>query len=148
MNRMPTVRAGTLHVNGLIVSAVVVKSGGTLGGHGTIGNVTVRAGGVLSPSGQPVGTLYSDRQIELSHRLADTSLYETLDPKFNVQFSKLAAGLGLLVTSRPLADGRIGLIAALLNSCYFLHFAGVWALLMNDLALIDFDQDPVSVRRS
>jgi hypothetical protein len=65
-----------------------------------------------------------------------------------VQFSKLAAGLGMLVTARPLADGRIGLIAALLNASYFLHFAGVWAALMNDLALIDFDRDPVSVKRS
>jgi hypothetical protein len=91
-------------------------------------------------------TLYE--QVPLSYRLAEAGLYETLDPKFNMQFSKLAAGLGMLLTPRPLADGRIGLIAALLNSCYFLDFAGVWALLMNDLSLIDFDQDPVSVRRS
>jgi hypothetical protein len=91
-------------------------------------------------------TLYE--QVPLSHRLAETGLYETLDPKFNMQFSKLAAGLGMLVTSRPLADGRIGLIAALLNSSYFLHFAGVWAPLMNDLAFIDFDSDPFCVKRS
>jgi hypothetical protein len=89
-------------------------------------------------------TLYE--QVPLSHSIVESGLYEVLDPKFNVHFSKLAAGLGMLVTSRPLADGRIGLIAALLNVSYFLHFAGVWAVLMNDLALLDLDSNPMRVR--
>ena len=50
-----TVSAGTLLVNGSIVSPTVVN-GGTLGGTGQLGSVTVNAGGTLSP-GNSIGTL-------------------------------------------------------------------------------------------
>jgi hypothetical protein len=49
-----TVNAGTLLVDGAIAgSAVEVKSGATLGGHGTTGAVTVDAGGTFSPGNSP-----------------------------------------------------------------------------------------------
>ena len=52
-----TVNAGTLAVNGSIVSPVTVSSGGTLSGTGTISNVvTVNSGGTLSP-GNSAGIL-------------------------------------------------------------------------------------------
>ncbi|MGH6644859.1 MAG: autotransporter domain-containing protein, partial [Bradyrhizobium sp.] len=51
------VNGGTLAVNGDItsMSSVIVNSGGTLGGTGTVGNVAVN-GGTLAP-GNPTGTL-------------------------------------------------------------------------------------------
>ena len=51
-----TLNAGTLLVNGSIVSATTVNNTATLGGTGSTGAVTVAAGGVLSP-GASAGTL-------------------------------------------------------------------------------------------
>jgi len=51
-----SVDAGTLMVNGSIISQVTVNAGGTLGGNGTVGSTAVNNGGMLSP-GSPVGTL-------------------------------------------------------------------------------------------
>ncbi|MEY2878295.1 MAG: hypothetical protein RLZZ15_675, partial [Verrucomicrobiota bacterium] len=49
-----TVSAGTLSVNGSIVSAVTVNSGGTLGGTGTITSaVTIASGGTVAPGNSP-----------------------------------------------------------------------------------------------
>ena len=49
-----TVNAGTLMVDGAIAgSTVEVKSGATLGGHGTTGAVTVDAGGTFAPGDSP-----------------------------------------------------------------------------------------------
>ena len=49
-----TVGAGTLLVDGTAAnSAFEVKNGATLGGHGTLGAVTVDAGGFLSPGDSP-----------------------------------------------------------------------------------------------
>ena len=45
---------GTLLINGSISgSATTVKSGGTLGGSGTLGTLTVEAGGIVSPGNSP-----------------------------------------------------------------------------------------------
>lgn len=51
-----TVTGGTLLVSGEIVSAALVQSGATLGGSGTVYDVTVAAGGTLAP-GEGVGAL-------------------------------------------------------------------------------------------
>jgi len=52
-----TVNAGTLTVNGALYnSAATVNSGGTLGGTGFVANLTINAGGALSP-GNSAGTL-------------------------------------------------------------------------------------------
>lgn len=51
-----TVDAGILEVDGSIVSTTTVNSGGTLGGVGTTGDVSVAAGGALAP-GASAGTL-------------------------------------------------------------------------------------------
>ncbi|ALM82955.1 hypothetical protein ASB57_08290 [Bordetella sp. N] len=51
------VRAGTLSINGSLANTTVeVDSGGTLGGNGTVGAITVRGGGTVAP-GNSVGTL-------------------------------------------------------------------------------------------
>ncbi|KAB1071169.1 FG-GAP-like repeat-containing protein [Methylobacterium planeticum] len=47
------VKAGTLIVDGSIVSPVTVGSGATLGGHGSTGTVTIQSGGTLSPGNSP-----------------------------------------------------------------------------------------------
>ena len=53
-----TVAAGTLSVNGIIVSPVTVQKGATLGGTGLIGNdVTVLPGGIYAP-GNSIGTQF------------------------------------------------------------------------------------------
>ena len=53
-----TVDGGMLSVNGSIVSSplVTVNAGGTLGGTGTVGEVSIKAGGTLAP-GNSIGTL-------------------------------------------------------------------------------------------
>ncbi|MFJ0928953.1 autotransporter SphB2, partial [Bordetella bronchiseptica] len=52
-----TVRAGRLAVDAEMAgSAMTVAAGGTLGGTGTVGDTTVRAGGALAP-GNSIGTL-------------------------------------------------------------------------------------------
>jgi len=50
------VDAGTLGVNGSLVSAVTVNNGGTLMGNGMIGGLTVASGGGVAP-GNSIGTL-------------------------------------------------------------------------------------------
>jgi len=50
------VRGGTLAVNGSLLSAIQVQSGGTLGGAGSVGNVQINSGGTLAP-GNSIGTL-------------------------------------------------------------------------------------------
>jgi len=53
---MTSVNAGTLAVNGSMVSITTVNNGGTLGGSGTVGAVSVTSGGMLAP-GNSIGTL-------------------------------------------------------------------------------------------
>ena len=69
------VKAGILIVNGSIAdSPTIVKSGGSIGGHGTTGNVTVLAGGVLSPGGPAAGTLHTDSVILHAHAQVEVQL--------------------------------------------------------------------------
>jgi outer membrane autotransporter protein len=49
------VSAGTLAVNGSIVSAVTVEDGATLGGIGSVGGVSILSGGIYAP-GNSIGT--------------------------------------------------------------------------------------------
>ncbi|WP_176936753.1 autotransporter outer membrane beta-barrel domain-containing protein [Bradyrhizobium brasilense] len=53
-----TVDGGTLSVNGSIASSSLtsVNAGGTLGGNGTVGNLTIASGGTVAP-GNSIGTL-------------------------------------------------------------------------------------------
>jgi fibronectin-binding autotransporter adhesin len=52
-----TVSAGTLLIDGTqTASAIAVKSGGTLGGIGTVGNVSLNAGGQIQPGTSPSST--------------------------------------------------------------------------------------------
>ena len=50
------VNGGTLVVNGSLLSTVLVNSGGTLQGTGTIGGLTANSGGIVAP-GNSIGTL-------------------------------------------------------------------------------------------
>ncbi|MGY2918364.1 autotransporter outer membrane beta-barrel domain-containing protein [Bradyrhizobium elkanii] len=53
-----TVDGGTLSVNGSIASSLLttVNAGGTLGGNGTVGNLSIASGGTVAP-GNSIGTL-------------------------------------------------------------------------------------------
>ncbi|GGC14127.1 hypothetical protein GCM10007205_23700 [Oxalicibacterium flavum] len=59
------VSAGTLSVNGSIVSATRILNGGMLGGTGTTGNVHVESGGTLAP-GNSIGTLTIDGNLSFA----------------------------------------------------------------------------------
>ncbi|WP_187277201.1 DUF4214 domain-containing protein [Methylobacterium sp. WL103] len=48
-----TLNAGTMLIDGSVVSTVTVQSGATLGGHGSTGTVIVSPGGTLSPGNSP-----------------------------------------------------------------------------------------------
>jgi fibronectin-binding autotransporter adhesin len=65
-----TITSGTLLVNGnnsAANGAVTVRSGGVLGGSGTVGGaVTVQAGGALAPGNNGVGTLTVDDNLVLT----------------------------------------------------------------------------------
>jgi outer membrane autotransporter protein len=50
-----TVSAGTLAINGSIVSALTLQNGATLGGTGTTDDITVQSGGIHAP-GNSIGT--------------------------------------------------------------------------------------------
>jgi fibronectin-binding autotransporter adhesin len=50
------VNAGTLDVNGSLVSTVMVNNGGTLKGNGTVGGIIANGGGTVAP-GNSIGTL-------------------------------------------------------------------------------------------
>ncbi|MCT8992297.1 autotransporter domain-containing protein [Chelativorans sp. SCAU2101] len=54
-----TVSAGTLRVDGMLGGRVSVEDGATLGGTGTVGDTTVKAGATLAP-GNSIGTLRID----------------------------------------------------------------------------------------
>jgi autotransporter-associated beta strand protein len=60
-----SINAGILSVNGSIASAVVVNSGGTLGGTGTVGATTVASGGTIAP-GNSIGTLHVNGNLTLA----------------------------------------------------------------------------------
>jgi fibronectin-binding autotransporter adhesin len=61
------VGAGTLIVNGeQVSSAVVVSNNATLGGNGVVSNVTVNAGGTLSPGTNGIGTLTVSGNVSLA----------------------------------------------------------------------------------
>jgi fibronectin-binding autotransporter adhesin len=53
----PKWRAGTLDVEGSLVSAVSVDNGATLTGTGSTGDMTIASGALVSPGGNSVGTL-------------------------------------------------------------------------------------------
>ncbi|PPC74203.1 hypothetical protein C4K68_27015, partial [Pokkaliibacter plantistimulans] len=48
-----TVSAGTLSVNGSLISDVTVNSGATLQGSGSVGDLTVLSGATLAPGNSP-----------------------------------------------------------------------------------------------
>ncbi|PHV09999.1 autotransporter family protein [Chitinimonas sp. BJB300] len=60
-----TVNGGVLAVNGTFPSAVMVDTGGTLGGNGTIGALTVNMGGITAP-GNSIGTLKVSNDIHFT----------------------------------------------------------------------------------
>ena len=87
-----TVSAGALFVNdNQPQSPVTVQSGGTIGGTGTIGNLTVQSGATLAPggaAGQP-GTLTSDGSVVLQAGSTFNELINSTTP--GTGFSQLNA---------------------------------------------------------
>jgi outer membrane autotransporter protein len=115
-----TVAAGTLSVNGsLMSSAVTVQSGGTLGGNGTVGATTIQAGGTIAP-GNSIGTLHVDS----AYAQAAGSVYQVqVDPNSNASdliavngTATLAPGAGINVTKIAPGDYRLGTIYTILTA--------------------------------
>ncbi len=60
------VAAGTLEVQGSIVSAVSVDSGATLTGTGSVGGMTIANGATLTPGGNAIGTLSVNGNVSIA----------------------------------------------------------------------------------
>ncbi|MGQ5524006.1 autotransporter-associated beta strand repeat-containing protein [Chitinimonas sp. PSY-7] len=60
-----TVNGGLLAVNGSLPSAVMVDTGGTVGGNGTLGGLTVNNGGITAP-GNSIGVLKVSNDINFT----------------------------------------------------------------------------------
>jgi fibronectin-binding autotransporter adhesin len=80
-----------LTVNGVLGSGLIIRNGNTLGGGGTVGNVTVAAGGTIAP-GNSIGTLTVGN---ISFELG--SIYEVeVDPLSNASDQIVAQGTATL----------------------------------------------------
>ncbi|WP_210253442.1 Ig-like domain-containing protein [Antarcticirhabdus aurantiaca] len=101
-----TVQAGTLLVNGSIVSPTTVKAGGTLGGSGQLGTVTIESGGTLSPGNSP--GILSTKDLTLA---AGAILKEEIGGTASGQFDQLKV------------DGSVDVSGAKLDVIAFNNFA-------------------------
>ena len=102
-----TVEAGTLLVDGSISnSTTTVQNGGTLGGHGTTGAVTVQSGGHFAPGDSP-GVLHT----------GDLSL--TSGASFDEQIGGTTAGTGY---DQTIVTGTVALNGATLNVSQYAGF--------------------------
>jgi autotransporter-associated beta strand protein len=86
-----TVNGGVLLVNGKAVhSAITVNTGGTVGGSGTLGTVTVASGGTFAPGGSG-GTITTDN---LSLASGSTFLEQLAGPTAGTQYSQTIVPAG------------------------------------------------------
>ena len=113
------VKAGTLVVNGSIVSPVSVGSGATLGGSGSTGTVTIEAGGTLSPGNSP--GILSTKDLSLA---AGAVLKEEIGGTASGQFDQLRV------------VGSVSLNGAKLDA---LSFGGFASARGNSFVIIDND---------
>lgn len=83
-----TINAGLLRIDGVQTgSAVIVKTGGTLGGIGSIGAVQVQAGGTLNP-GDSTGTLHTGN---VNYLAGSTYLVEINGPTAGSDYDQVSA---------------------------------------------------------
>lgn len=83
-------------------------------------------------------------QVPLSYEIETRNRCEVMDPKYNVLLVQLLLAFGYPhgPHAPALLSGRATFLARLLSRVYFLHFAGVHHL-MPDLALLDFQSEPI-----
>jgi len=88
-----TVKAGKLTVDGSLTSATTVRDGATLGGSGSLGEVTVNAGGLLQSGNATTGSgsltlgqLTLDAGSEVKLTLADASFYNAVSVSGGLQY--------------------------------------------------------------
>lgn len=106
-----TISAGTLAVNGSIVSAVTVQSGGTLGGNGTVGATTIASGGNIAP-GNSIGTLHVTGAFSAN---AGSTYQLEVNPNSNASdlilvngTATIASGAKINVTANPAGTYQVG----------------------------------------
>jgi len=117
------VYGGTLAVNGSLSGTVSVRSGGTLGGSGTVGAISVFSGGVLAPGNSP-GILTTNGAFNLSSGGA-----------FNVEINSATPGTGY---DQLNVNGTVTLAGNLNVSGGFLSGGSTLFLIKND------GTDPIS----
>jgi len=110
-----TVKAGSLIINGNISTSTLttVKSGATLGGPGTVGDLTVEAGGIVAPGSSP-GILSAgdyDQAGTLSLELNGISLGTAYD-QLNITGSVTLSGLLAATVGYTPTDGDLLFILA------------------------------------
>ncbi|WP_238296322.1 DUF4214 domain-containing protein [Methylobacterium soli] len=119
-----TVEAGRLTVDGSIVSPVTVKNGAVLGGLGSVGAVTIEAGGVLSPGHSP-GAL-ATRDLRLA---AGAVLKEELGGTGAGQFDQLTVSGGVSLGGATLdATAYAGFVSKRGDSFVFIDNDGTDAV--------------------
>ncbi|MCY1164906.1 outer membrane autotransporter barrel domain protein [compost metagenome] len=110
-----TINAGTLSVNGSIAnSSVTVNNGGILGGNGTVGNMTIAAGGVLAP-GNSIGTL----TVNGSLSFAAGSIYRVeVDAAGNTDRTNVTGAPGTATINGGTVDVQAGAGTYATNTAY------------------------------
>jgi hypothetical protein len=163
------VEAGTLLVNGAIVSTTTVLHGGTLGGTGGTGAVVIMSGGTLSPGrmSSGIGTLATHDlsfaaggifQVELSGISAQpdqVSVVGTVDLTGATLNAVLINGTGdalgsvFKIIDNDGSDAIVGTFAGLSEGAHLTIGAGTFAITYqggdgNDVALIALNDAPVN----
>ncbi len=94
------INAGSLQVSGsLLASPVRVNSGGTFGGKGTVGQVTVLNGGTLAPGESPGALTVGSN---LTFRTGSTLAVELDGPTAGTEFDQIIAQAGVFITNANL----------------------------------------------
>ena len=112
-----TVESGKLVINGNISTSLLttVKTGGTLGGSGTTGAVTVLSGGTLAPGTSPGILNVGDTVLEAGSTLGIEINGATIDTQYdqlNVIGSASLSGLLAVTTSYTPTNGTLFFILA------------------------------------
>jgi autotransporter-associated beta strand protein len=139
---LTTVEAGTLIVNGSQPSSPVSILGpGTLGGSGTVGNITNTLGGVVAPGSSPAmltssNVLFSGATSDFSVELAGTTPGAGYD-QLNVRGSVALGGatLNVLPNFSPLDAPSDGAIFTIINNDGAEAVSGTFAGLANNAVL-------------
>jgi autotransporter-associated beta strand protein len=109
------VGAGTLQLDGAIVSGIVVRPHATLRGDGTTGNIAVQAHGILTPDDHMPGALHTGNVVLRAHAELDIRLgahrHGELDVTGHINLGGATLDLTLLAGFRPAAGRQFEIIA-------------------------------------